>query len=216
MEEFEMENKTNKIDISHYVECTKVLGPYLRSALWVHGCRANCDGCVAKEMNAEKGTIYDVDELAEILIRVPHTEGITISGGEPFLQAESLVSLITEIKKARDYGVIVYTGFLLEELQNSKDENIKKMLYNIDILIDGRYIKELDDNIPYRGSSNQRIIELTDRYKDIMDVYYNKHDKRNIEINVTGNKVYMIGVPSEYGLKVWEDFKKKAGGKSGI
>ena len=90
------------------------------------------------------------------------------------------------------------------------------MLYNIDILIDGRYIKELDDNIPYRGSSNQRIIELTDRYKDIMDVYYNKHDKRNIEINVTGNKVYMIGVPSEYGLKVWEDFKKKAGGKSGI
>ncbi len=216
MNQFEIENKTNTIDISHYVEYTKVLGPYLRSALWVHGCNAGCTGCIAKEMNEEKGTIYDVDELAGLFAGIPNTEGITISGGEPFLQAKSIVTMIEKIRKIRDYGVIVYTGFLYEELDQSEDENIRKMLYNIDILIDGRYIKELDDNIPYRGSSNQRIIQLTDRYQNVMNTYYHAHDKRKIEINVTENKVYLVGVPSEYGLKVWEDFKKKAGGKSGI
>ena len=79
--------------------------------------------------------------------------GITISGGEPFLQAEALISLIRTIKTRRDIGVIVYSGFTLDELE--RDDEKSSLLSEIDVLIDGRYIKELDDGRAYVGSSTK-------------------------------------------------------------
>ena len=200
--------------ISHYVETTKVLGPYNRSALWVHGCCFNCQGCIAKEMNSGFSQTITSKCIAEVFANIDNTEGITISGGEPFLQSEALAEMIAYVKKKRDYGVIVYTGFNYDELKKSSDNDINKLLEKIDIIIDGQYIKELDDGKPFRGSSNQRIIELTDRYHSIIQEYYNESDKRNIEINIKEKNVYMVGVPSEYGLQTWRTFKAKAEGKN--
>lgn len=199
----------NELLISHYVLSTKVLGPHMRSALWVNGCCFDCDGCIAKEMNNQSPKKVDTSVLAGIFVK-EDTEGITISGGEPFLQAEALVSMIREIRNLRDYGVIVYSGFEHEELKKSDDDGIKSLLKEIDILIDGRYIKEKDEGKPYRGSSNQNIILLSERYKEEYYSYYMSGNKRNIEIKVEPDYVYMVGVPSEYGLQTWRDLKKRA------
>lgn len=201
--------------ISHYVETTKVLGPFERSALWVHGCCFDCPGCIAKEMNQSTPKSIESNVAAEIFINIEDTEGITISGGEPFLQAEALSEMLEVIKEKRDYGVIVYSGFTYEKLIESADKNISRFLEQIDILIDGQYREELDDGKPFRGSSNQRIIELTDRYHNIIHEYYYESDKRNIEINIKEKNVYMVGVPSKYGLQTWRSFKAKAEGKNG-
>ena len=200
-----------ELRISHYVDETKVLGPFVRSALWVHGCCFNCEGCLAKEMNSREYKAADAEKLAEHFLSVKDTDGITISGGEPFLQAEALSLMIRRIRDTRpDYGVIIYTGFTFEELKDKNNASTYEMLGMADIIIDGRYVKELDDGVPYRGSSNQRILLLTDRYKDISKEYYNTSGKRNIEIQVTGKNIYMVGVPSENGLKIWEDLERKA------
>ena len=198
--------------ISHYIERTSVLGPYLRSALWVHGCCFSCEGCLAKEMNAGPFKEITAEELRDVFLNVVDAEGITISGGEPFLQAEELATMLDEIKVKRNYGVIIYTGFLKEELEKNNDNGVLRLLKHADILIDGHYIQELDDGKPYRGSSNQRIHLLTDRYESVFEDYYNGTNKRNIEIDVAKDNVYMVGVPSKNGIEVWKQFKKKADG----
>lgn len=185
------------------------MGPYERSAIWVSGCCFDCDGCIAKEMNNQEATRIDVTSLVKVFTDA-NTEGITISGGEPFLQARALTGLVQNIRKNRDYGVIVYTGFDYKELLQTDDKDRKDFLREIDILIDGKYIKDKDDGLPYRGSSNQKIRLLTKRYKEEYNSYYMSGDKRNIEINVEPNHIYMVGVPSEYGLKTWRELKKRA------
>lgn len=199
-----------ELNISYWVNETKVLGPYTRSALWVHGCCFDCPGCIAHEMNRAKSRIVTAEYLAEQLTKVEGTEGITISGGEPFLQAEGLAEMIKLIREKReDYGVIIYTGFLLEELKDKKDAAIDALIEAADIIIDGKYVKELDDGKPYRGSSNQRILLMSDRYRSCADEYYST-DKRNVEIKVTEKNIYLVGVPSEYGLNTWRELKRKA------
>lgn len=201
------------IKISHYIENTRVLGPFIRSALWVHGCNRSCKGCIAQDMNTQVPKNYEIEELAKVFLGIESAEGITISGGEPFLQAGGLCELVSKIRAHRDYGVIVYTGNTYEELLECDDSNVREFLSQIDILIDGSYIQELDDGVPYRGSSNQRIMLLSDRYKNCYEDYYLKSTKRNIEIKVTGENVYLTGVPSKNGLEIWKRFKKKAGGE---
>ncbi len=198
--------------ISHYIEKTSVLGPFVRSALWVHGCCFSCEGCLAKEMNAGPYREYTPLDLSAVLLSISGAEGITISGGEPFLQAEELSTMLDMIKEKRDYGVIIYTGFLKEELEMNNDDGVQRLLQHTDILIDGHYMQELDDGKPYRGSSNQRIHLVTNRYKSVFNDYYSGTDKRNIEINVEKDSVYLVGVPSKNGLEVWKQFKKKADG----
>lgn len=201
----------SKLDISHFILSTKVLGPYQRCAIWVRGCNFDCEECIAYEMNRQEPNLWEAYELAEIFLNIENVEGITISGGEPFLQSFALCEMIEKIKEKRDFGVIVYTGHVYEDLVRSKDINVRKLLGYIDILIDGKYIKNLDDGKAYRGSSNQRILQLTDRYIDVYEKYYFNNEKRNIEIDVQEKNVYLVGVPSAYGLEVWRKFKKKAG-----
>lgn len=163
-------------------------------------------------MNAGPYKEYAPADLSEIFLKVADTEGITISGGEPFLQSEGLATMLDCIKTKRDYGVIIYTGFLKEELEKNSDSGVQRLLQHIDILIDGHYVQELDDGKPYRGSSNQKIHLITDRYRSIFNDYYYGTDKRNIEIDIDKENVYMVGVPSKNGIDVWRQFKKKADG----
>ena len=113
------------------------------------------------------------------------------------------------MKEYRDIGVIVYSGFTLREIED--DLSFSSFLSQIDILIDGRYEKNLDDGRAYVGSSNQVINYLTDRYKISGKEYYSAK-KRRAEIKFTSNQAILIGVPSKEVLKVWQNIKKKSGG----
>lgn len=198
------------IKIHNYENCTEALGPYKRFALWVQGCNKDCKGCMTPESrDINSGIDIDINKLVEVIIKSEDIEGITISGGEPFLQARELLNLISKVKSIKDIGVIIYTGYTYNELLNNSDPNnetVKKLLNYCDLLIDGPYKDELNDGLSLRGSSNQNIISLTERYKSIIDNYYNKKG-RKVEFIVKSNEKCIIGVPSVETLKWFRNNK---------
>ena len=174
-----------------------VLGPYTRYCLWVSGCNRNCKGCISPESHdMYSGRKYSTHSLAWQVITAD-VEGITISGGEPFLQAEALCELIATVKKHRDIGVIIYTGYLYEQL--SELPFGAELSELSDLIIDGPYVQELDDGRSLRGSSNQRVIPITDRYVDKLSLY--GADQRKVQIDSSNElEILHIGLPtnSEY------------------
>lgn len=179
-----------------------LLGPAPRLLLWLHGCNRNCPGCIAVDWNNNSSAQYSlsVDTIANIVNTADELEGITISGGEPFLQAESLCELVCKIKK----GIIIYSGYTIEELREMKLESVSLTLENIDVLIDGRYIEELNDDMPFRGSSNQRIHLLTDRYRD----YYSIACKRKTFTLKENGYLYLYGIPDKNDRNEWNILKE--------
>ena len=183
-----------KLSVHMREPAVRTLGPGVRYALWVQGCPRRCPGCVAPEAQAlDGGTELETGALAwEILLS--GAEGLTISGGEPFLQAKALAGLIRTVRRKRDLGVIVYTGYLYEELL--ADPAARALLEQTDLLIDGPYVKELDDGKSLRGSSNQRVIPLTERYRGELSLY--GRPERPTEAFVHGAEVHYVGVSGEW------------------
>lgn len=202
------------IRYANRVESTKVLGPYDRAVIWVYGCCFNCEGCVARRYRS--GVYYNasVDDMTEWFLSTKKSH-LTISGGEPFLQADALALLIKNIRSETDVGVVIYTGFTYAELADKaeKEEDVKALLELADLLIDGRYVQESDDGRPYIGSSNQRIIPLTNRYADEIEAYYGTAVGRKIELRFDSEKTVLIGVPSAEQRKLWEHLKQIADGQ---
>jgi len=137
-------------------------GPGLRYVIFTQGCPHQCPHCHNPEtwdMNA--GKEYSVKQVIRLLKQQKKTkQGVTFSGGEPFLQAQELAKAALAAHQT-GLDVVTYTGFTYEQLMDSKDEGVKELLRASDILIDGKYIHELRDiELPFRGSSNQRIIDL--------------------------------------------------------
>ena len=188
--------------VSHIEESTDLLGPYNRFVIWTHGCCFDCEGCLATNTKAGSYQETNIWELADIIAQ-SSCEGITASGGEPFLQASALLELIRTVKAERDIGVIVYSGFTIDEIKSDKEKS--NLLSVIDVLIDGKYIKELDDGRAYVGSSNQVIHYLTSRYRTVGEKYYSQK-KRMAEIKLTPSQAVLIGVPSKNVLKVRSSF----------
>ncbi len=207
----DLKESAETIRISHYVRSTELLGPYNRFALWVQGCPFRCKGCIAESIQSFDGG-YDagIDETSEIILNEKNIEGITISGGEPFLQAEALYTLISAVKyKCEDFGVIIYSGFTYEELIKSSADNksVQSLLQLTDILIDGRYDILLDKGEFAKGSSNQKILYLTDRYKNCGTEYYSQK-KRKAEIIFYKDKSILTGVPSKNAMEIWKQIIK--------
>jgi anaerobic ribonucleoside-triphosphate reductase activating protein len=134
-------------------------GPSSRFTVWVQGCSRKCAGC----FNPGTHDPHDGKEISvsDIISRIPFSavSGITVSGGEPFEQAEELALLLTETGK---HGLhrLVYTGFTYEELCNKENAAVTKCLEHIELLIDGPYKKGAPSRTPWTGSNNQRVLEL--------------------------------------------------------
>lgn len=178
----------------HFIERrgTRSLGPGLRYVVWTQGCPFNCPGCVTPESrDVDGGSIAEVESIVDDIAANTHINGLTISGGEPFLQAESLAALLDGVARRRpDLDVIVFTGFKLENL-NSADA--RKALSHIDLLIDSPYVDSLNDGKGLRGSSNQRFHYLTDRLKAFSDELEN--GKRRVEITFRNDETDILGIP---------------------
>ena len=121
--------------------------------------------------------------------RVRSIEGVTFLGGEPFEQAEALGVIAEKVKKV-GLSVVCFTGGKLEELKDIPEN--KKLLDNIDLLIDGEFVQELTDySRPWCGSSNQRYHFLTDRYDETIFTKY----KNKVEVNISKNgQIFMNGM----------------------
>lgn len=177
--------------------CSEALGPHKRFIVWVQGCNKRCKGCIAPDSWAlDGGELMDVKVLADQIIMQKDIEGITISGGEPFLQQQALCSLISAVREQKNIGVIIYTGMNYSAI---KDTDLAKMS---DIIVDGEYREELNDDKSLRGSSNQNVVCITERYKDIIAKHYGI-DGRKIELLFLSGKMQMIGIPNkEFGKMV--------------
>ena len=166
-----------------------VLGPGRRFVVWVQGCFRKCPGCMSPvTWDPEGGTLYDTATLAERFRKSGCSE-LTISGGEPFLQPEALAEFI---RFAGNPGVIVYTGFLYEELLERPDA--AALLKVCDMLVDGPFMEDLRDGKNLRGSSNQRAILLTDRYRDVAESFGTLPTK--IEFFLHDHATHLIGIPT--------------------
>lgn len=150
-----------KIRIAGTVNDSIVDGVGIRFTIFTQGCPHHCDGCHNPETHDFNGG-YDVysAELLEKIKGNPLLDGVTFSGGEPFMQADALADLAVEIKKM-GLNIITYTGFTFEELFENRDKNgWGRLLEMSDYLIDGKFeIDKKDWEIKFRGSSNQRYLD---------------------------------------------------------
>lgn len=193
-----------KLRVFNIIKNTKVEGPGNRYCIWVQGCSRHCKGCQAVHTwSHQGGELYDVEDIIEDILNniAPSPqpspdgrggksiEGVTFLGGEPFEQAEALGIIAEEVQK-EGLSVLCFTGGKLEELRENPKN--KKLLDNIDLLIDGEFIQELTDySRPWCGSSNQRYHFLTNRYDETIFTKY----KNKVEVNISKNgQIFMNGM----------------------
>ena len=139
----------------------------LRTVIFFAGCPHKCKNC----HNPESWDInngYDItkEQIIEEIKNNPITQGITLSGGDPFYQAEEVKELAKELKTL-SYNIWIYTGYTFEEIYYGDDKSAKELLELCDVLIDSKYIDELKDlRLAFKGSSNQRIIDIQETIKN--------------------------------------------------
>ena len=141
------------------------LGPGERVCLWTQGCRKNCFGCTAPELQPDTGPEIDETALARIITAAADRAGctgLTVSGGDPFEQSPALLKFLSEVRE-RFSDILVYTGYTIAEIRRGDaGEAGTECLRYIDVLIDGRYIDSLNKpGLALRGSENQKIIFLS-------------------------------------------------------
>lgn len=159
-----MNTETDSIRLFGTVEDSIVDGPGLRFAIFVQGCVHNCPGCHNPESQSFSGG-YDetIDAILQSIAQSPLTQGITLSGGEPFCQAQALIPLVEAIRlQYPAYSIWIYSGYTYEELLAGKPNAFAPELLNIcDVLVDGLFIQDLHSyDLLWKGSSNQRIIDI--------------------------------------------------------
>ena len=154
-------------------------GPGFRVTIWVSGCTHACPGCQNKHTwkYAQGHKLDDMVQYTNItykdkilnLIGDEHIDGVTISGGDPLDQSvqalEELAKFLSNIKKRYpEKSIWLYTGYFIEDLNNYPH---KEVIKNCDVIIDGPYVKEKRNiTIPFRGSTNQRIIDVQKSFKE--------------------------------------------------
>ena len=138
-------------------------GEGMRAVLWTQGCPHKCPGCHNPSTHDfNSGTLIDTDELIiELKDNMRFQDGITLSGGDPFMQPEA-VNEIAKYVQSIGKDVWAYTGFTFEQLQIISKSNPKviELLKNVDVLVDGQFIMEEKSlDLFYMGSRNQRVID---------------------------------------------------------
>lgn len=171
------------------------LGPGRRIGIWTTGCARACEGCMSPEMqDAAGGRNVRIDALVDRLCEIrERVDGVTISGGEPFMQAAALDALTARICERLTRDIIVYSGYTLDALQTMRDPAVDGVLARIAALIDGAYVAALDDGVGARGSSNQRVIAFRDeaRYLGMAT------GKRRVQTITHDGRTLLIGLIRE-------------------
>lgn len=158
-----MEQETPRLRIAGIEPESFVDGPGIRMTVFTQGCHHNCPGCQNPQTHDFNGGHFiDIEEILAMIDENPLLDGVTFSGGDPMDQAAALVPLASEIKD-RGLSLVIFTGYTFEYLQQHWEETpaFLDLLAYADILIDGPFVmakRSLD--IKFRGSSNQRIIDV--------------------------------------------------------
>lgn len=152
-----------KIRLAGLVNDSIVDGPGLRLAIFTQGCAHHCPECHnAHTHDFEGGYEEDIDQIVKMALNNPLLSGITLTGGDPFYQVDACLELVYKLS-GRGLNLLAYTGFTWEQLEEMRktNENLNRLLHELDVVIDGPYQKEERDlSLRFRGSKNQRIIDV--------------------------------------------------------
>ena len=148
-----------RISILDIVEDTTVDGPGFRTTIYCAGCPNRCPGCHNPQSgDIANGREVDVEEILEVILADPFAD-VTFSGGDPMFQPQGFAELARAIKERSSKNIWCYTGYLFEQLIENPAQ--RELLELVDVLVDGRFVEALmDDQLHFRGSSNQRIIDV--------------------------------------------------------
>ena len=158
----------NIIRMAGVIKESIVDGPGMRFVLFCQGCPRNCKGCHNPSTHDFNGGYpYEESRILDAIQENKLITGVTFSGGEPFYQAKALNSLADKIiEMGKD--IVVYSGYTYEELleMGKEDSSVKELLEKCRYLIDGPFVVEKKSLVlPFRGSTNQRIIDLNESFK---------------------------------------------------
>ena len=148
-----------RISILDIVEDTTVDGPGFRTTIYCAGCPNRCPGCHnPQSWDVANGREVDVEEILEVILADPFAD-VTFSGGDPMFQPQGFAALARAIKERSNKNIWCYTGYLFEQVIENPAQ--RELLELVDVLVDGRFVEALmDDQLHFRGSSNQRIIDV--------------------------------------------------------
>lgn len=151
------------LNLHAVIKSSRVNGPGRRLVVFFQGCGRRCEGCFNPETHPEEPRlVMTADELFRDFLG-SGVEGITVSGGEPFLQRKGLRELLASARVEHGLSTVVYTGFTYEEILDNPEMSL--CLGYADALVDGPYDHQRsEETLLARGSTNQRIILLTGRY----------------------------------------------------
>ncbi|VFB14959.1 ribonucleoside-triphosphate reductase class III activase subunit [Bacteroides heparinolyticus] len=164
------------LSILDILEDTTVDGPGFRTAIYAAGCPNRCPGCHnPSSWDINRGRRMSVDEILEKVL-ADNFADVTFSGGDPMFQPEGFAQLAYAIKKQSQKNIWCYTGYTFEKLLNNPRQ--AKLLEYIDVLVDGKFKEELrDEELYFRGSRNQRLIDVQASLKRNETVTYNYNPK---------------------------------------
>lgn len=158
------------IRVLDIVEDTMVDGPGLRTSIYCAGCRHECPECHnPQSWDFNAGHNMTVEEIMKIIIADPFAD-VTFSGGDPMYQPEGFIALAEAIREQTKKTIWCYTGFRFEQLLHHPQ--CLRLLHLLDVVVDGPFVKALrNPDLPFRGSSNQRIIEVRKAFEDESYLY---------------------------------------------
>ncbi len=185
--------------VATIVDSTEAEGPGARLALWVQGCTIRCPGCCNPEMFAQRGgTEMTVEQVLARFDAAAANEGVSILGGEPFEQAAEVAAFARGVR-ARGKTVMVYSGYRIAELRAQAAANpaVTELIDSTDLLVDGRYDRELPEPPPpigrrWLGSTNQVMHFLTSAYSAEDE---RMRDANTVEIHWRDGKLVVNGWP---------------------
>jgi anaerobic ribonucleoside-triphosphate reductase activating protein len=177
------------LNVARWVPRSAVNGPGERFVLWLQGCGLGCPSCWNPEMwSFESRQRMSVEDVAALIFNTRGIEGVTFTGGEPFAQAPALLPLARRIRAA-GLSLMVFTGHELDELRSRA---ARQLLAEVDVLVAGRFLlAERDLSLAWRGSRNQKLLFLSNRYNDADALPGNQLE---LHLNETG-EVSLTGFP---------------------
>jgi len=178
------------------------LGYGCRVGIWFQGCSIHCKGCIVPDTwRATSRHRVKLEWVQKAVVPLlARSDGVTISGGEPFDQPEALMELLRWIDKAMDGDVLLYSGYQEPELRSRYPEAFDL----VDVMVLNPFKENLPDTRPFIGSSNQRLLLLTalarKRYRQLEEM------PRGFTVDFQKDEILMAGVP---GLNFMSEFKTK-------
>jgi len=183
------------------------LGPGRRIGIWTQGCSIRCPGCVSLDTwNPDRSRSIEVGALVAWCKRAcgGATDGITISGGEPFDQPKALSALLDGLmywrkESGQDFDILCYSGYRVERLRKAHP----RLLERIDALMCDPYVERLTTERAWRGSDNQRLVPLTvlghARYDAYLDVAATGPTR--FQVVADGKRIWLVGIPHRGDLE---------------